>query len=53
MEPIRKELTCPECGEKAVVRLDAAASQHRWHCPACHKLQTTDAPSAEAAPVAG
>ena len=53
MEPVRKELTCPACGAKAPVRLDPGATQHRWHCPGCHKLQTTDAPAAEAAPVAG
>ena len=53
MDPVRKELTCPACGGKAPVRLDPGASQHRWHCPNCHKLQTTDAPAAEAAPPAG
>jgi transposase-like protein len=52
MEPTTKELTCPACGQKAVVRLIPGADSHRWHCPHCHKLQTTDKAAAEAAPAA-
>jgi transposase-like protein len=52
MEPIRRELTCPACGKTAVVRLQPGADQHRWHCPNCHKLQTTEKAAAEAAPPA-
>jgi hypothetical protein len=52
MEPVRKELTCPGCGEKAVVRLLPGGAPHRWHCPNCHKLQTTEGAAAEAAPPA-
>jgi|1185.fasta_scaffold431004_1 transposase-like protein len=50
MEPTTKELTCPACGAKAVVRLIPGAPTHRWHCPHCHKLQTTEGPAADAAP---
>ena len=50
MEPLQKELTCPACGVKAVVRLVPGSETHRWHCPHCHKLQTTDKATAEAAP---
>jgi hypothetical protein len=50
MEPVRKELTCPGCGAKAEVRLMPGGGPHRWHCPHCHKLQTTEAPTAEASP---
>jgi predicted RNA-binding Zn-ribbon protein involved in translation (DUF1610 family) len=52
MEPTRKELTCPSCGAKAIVRLQPGAESHRWHCPNCHKLQTTPKDAAEAAPAA-
>ena len=52
MEPVRKELTFPGCGEKAVVRLLPGGGPHRWHFPHCHKLQTTEGPTAEAAPAA-
>jgi hypothetical protein len=50
MEPLLKELTCGSCGQAAVVRLIPGADTHRWHCPHCHKLQTTDKPTADAAP---
>jgi ribosomal protein L37AE/L43A len=50
-EAVRKELTCPGCGEKALVRVAPGQPEHRWHCPSCHKLQTSDAASVEAAPV--
>ena len=53
MEPVVKELSCPECGGKASVRLMPQSSQHRWHCPNCHKLQTTDGQTAAAAPQTG
>jgi transposase-like protein len=52
MEPTRKELTCPSCGAKAVVRLQPGAESHRWQCPGCQKLQTTEKAAAEAAPAA-
>jgi ribosomal protein L37AE/L43A len=52
MDAVRKELTCPTCGEKAVVRVAPGHPEHRWHCPNCHKLQTTDGASADAAPAA-
>ena len=48
-----KELTCPGCGKTAVVRLIPGAASHRWHCPHCHKLQTTEQAAADAAPAAG
>ncbi len=50
MEPTTKQLTCPACGEKAVVRLIPGSPTHRWHCPHCHKLQTTEGAAADAAP---
>ena len=49
-EPVLKELTCPACGEKAAVRVIPGAESHRWHCPHCHKLQTSDKAAVEAAP---
>jgi transposase-like protein len=52
MDTVQKQLSCPGCGQTAVVRIIPGADQHRWHCPHCHKLQTTDKPSAEAAPAA-
>jgi transposase-like protein len=52
MEPVRKELDCPSCGKKAVVRVMPGGTQHRWQCPDCHKMQTTDNAAAEAAPPA-
>jgi transposase-like protein len=50
MEPTTKELTCPGCGKTAVVRLIPGAVSHRWHCPHCHKLQTTEQAAADGAP---
>jgi transposase-like protein len=50
-EPVRKELTCPSCGKNAEVRVMPQASQpHRWHCPHCHKLQTSEQGVVDAAP---
>jgi transposase-like protein len=42
MEPLRKKLVCPECGKEAVVRVMPSGAQHRWHCPNCKKMQTSD-----------
>jgi predicted RNA-binding Zn-ribbon protein involved in translation (DUF1610 family) len=51
MEPVRKELTCPSCGQKAMVRVATDAIEpHRWHCPNCHKLQTSEKAAVDAAP---
>jgi transposase-like protein len=52
-EPARKELTCPSCGQTAEVRVIPGADSHRWHCPHCHKLQTSDKPTVDAAPDRG
>jgi transposase-like protein len=52
MDPVTKTLTCPGCGQTAVVRLIPGATSHRWHCPHCHKLQTTDQAAAATAPLA-
>jgi transposase-like protein len=53
METIRKELTCSECGKKAVVRVSVEnAGTHRWHCPHCHKLVTSDQAAVAAASAA-
>jgi hypothetical protein len=49
MEPVRKQLACPACGQIAEVRILPGAEHHRWHCPHCHKLQTTDKATADAA----
>ena len=50
--PVQKELACPSCGKTAVVRLIPGSQSHRWHCPHCHKLQTSDAVTVDAAPLA-
>lgn len=49
MEPLRKKLACPECGKEAVVRVIPGSDQHRWHCPNCKKMQTSDRGAVEAA----
>lgn len=52
-EPVLRELTCPSCGKTSEVRLMLGAVSHRWHCPHCHKLQTTDQSAVESAPAQG
>jgi len=48
--PVVKELSCPSCGATALVRVVPGSDGHRWHCPHCHKLQTSDKVTVEAAP---
>jgi rubredoxin len=50
MEPVRKELTCPKCGGKAEVRVMPGGAEHRWHCPHCKTMQTSDKAAVDAAP---
>jgi hypothetical protein len=39
MEPVVKELTCPSCGKPTSVRVMPDATEYRWQCPECKKLQ--------------
>lgn len=50
--PVRKELPCPSCGKPTVVRVIPGSTTHRWHCPHCHKLQSSDPAAVAAAPPA-
>lgn len=50
MEPVRKEITCPSCGQAVLVRVMPGSDAHSWHCPHCKKLQTSDKAAVDAAP---
>jgi ribosomal protein L37AE/L43A len=50
MEPVRKELTCPSCGKTAEVRVIPGGIEHRWQCPHCKKLQTSEPAAVDGAP---
>jgi ribosomal protein L37AE/L43A len=49
MEPVQKELNCPSCGKPSTVRVMPGATEYRWQCPECKKLQKAAAASADAA----
>ncbi len=51
--PVTKDLKCPGCGQSAVVRVIPGSENHRWWCPNCKKLQTSDKAAVDAAPERG
>jgi hypothetical protein len=48
MEPVLKQLTCPSCGKPSTVRVMPGATDFRWQCPECKKLQKSAADAAAA-----
>jgi len=49
MEPLLKDLTCPSCGKPTPVRVMPAATEYRWQCPECKKLQKSSPATADGA----
>ncbi len=52
-DPVKKQISCPSCGQVAEVRLIPGGEAHTWHCPHCKKFQTSDAAAVAAAAVVG